>query len=247
MVNIVEDGTKSAVQLLDPDFEDLYIEVRQKEKRVLSDCEVMFLPEIDAAHIYFHEWETRKRSSKRLIAYLEKKNKPLRILEVGCGNGWLSSKCAAIASADVVGIDINDVEITQAKRLFKKDNLQFKWNSFNPKFFLDQKFDIILFAASIQYFHSIKTVLYNALSCLNETGEIHIIDSHFYRNNEIKNAVRRTKDYYSALGYPQMAAYYFHHSLNDLDEFNCQMLANPRSLYNAITKKELFYWISIVH
>ncbi|MDB5130556.1 MAG: hypothetical protein JWR02_305 [Mucilaginibacter sp.] len=242
-----EDNREDSAQLLDPGFEDLYIDVRRREKRVLSDCEVMFLPDIDASHIYFDEWQIRKRSSKRLITYLEKKNQPLKILEIGCGNGWLSSKCAAIAGSKVVGIDVNDEEITQAKRLFKKDNLEFRWDSFNPKKFSGEKFDIILFAASIQYFPTVKAILYNALSCLAENGEVHILDTHFYKGNEIKGAAIRTKDYYLALGYPGMAAYYFHHSLDALDEFNYEVLTNPRSVYNKVTKKEPLYWIAIKH
>jgi ubiquinone/menaquinone biosynthesis C-methylase UbiE len=247
MVNMAEDNRGSSAQLLDPGFGDLYIEVRRKEKRVLSDCEVMFLPEIDPSHMYFEEWQIRKRSSKRLIAYLEKKNQPLKILEIGCGNGWLSSKCAVIAGSEVIGIDVNDEEITQAKRLFKKDNLEFRWDSFNSKNFLGEKFDIILFVASIQYFPQAKIILYNALSCLAEKGEVHILDSHFYKNSEIKGAAKRTKDYYSALGYPEMAVYYFHHSLEVLDDFNYEVLANPRSIYNKFTKREPFYWIVIKH
>ncbi|MDP9048590.1 MAG: class I SAM-dependent methyltransferase, partial [Bacteroidota bacterium] len=147
----------------------------------------------------------------------------------------------------VLGIDVNEVEISQAGRLFKKDNLEFRCDSFNPKNYLAQKFDIILFAASVQYFPSIKTLLDDALSCLSPTGEIHILDSHFYRNNEIKDAARRTENYYLTLGFPEMAAYYFHHSLKSLDGFNYLVLADPHSFYNSITKKELFYWISITH
>lgn len=247
MVNMAEDNRESSAQLLDPGFGDLYIEVRRREKRILSDCEVMFLPEIDASHNYFDEWQIRKRSSKRLIAYLEKKNQSLKILEIGCGNGWLSSKCATIARSQVIGIDVNDEEITQAKRLFKKDNLEFRCDSFNPEKFSGEKFDVILFAASIQYFQSIKTALHSALSCLNEKGEVHIFDSHFYKRSELNHAVKRTRDYYSALGYPEMAAYYFHHAIDELDDFNYEVLANPHSIYNKFTKREPFYWIVIKH
>ncbi|GAC1311612.1 MAG: class I SAM-dependent methyltransferase [Mucilaginibacter sp.] len=244
---MTEDIKESNAQLLDPGFGDLYIEVRRKEKRVLSDCQVMFLPDIEPSHIYFDEWQLRKRSSKRLIAYLERKNRPLEILEIGCGNGWLSSKCAAIPGSKVIGIDISDEEITQAKRLLKKNNLEFRLANFNAEEFSGEKFDVILFAASIQYFPSVKIVLDNALSCLSERGEVHILDSHFYKRGELRNAVKRTGDYYSALGYPEMAAYYFHHSLDELDEFNYEVLINPRSVYNALTNRNPFYWISIKH
>jgi len=226
-------------------FEDLYISVRRKERRIVSDGELMFLPDVDASHVHYNEWLIRKRSSLRLIAYLKKKKSPLKILEIGCGNGWLSSRLSAIANTKVIGLDINEPEINQAKRVFKKDNLDFLTGIFTPELFADEKFDIILFAASIQYFSSLKEILQKSLHCLTERGEIHIVDSHFYEPSEVKNAAARCIDYYTNLGFPEMAGHYFHHSTADLLPFNCTMLINPGSLMNRISKKEPFYWIAI--
>jgi protein-L-isoaspartate O-methyltransferase len=47
-------------------------------------------------HRHYHEWQIRKASSNRLVKYLAKKQKILEILEVGCGNGWLSAKLSVI-------------------------------------------------------------------------------------------------------------------------------------------------------
>src|SRR5258708_4522573 len=98
--------------------------------------------------------EDQERSSERLITYLEKKHKPLRILEVGCGNGWLSAKLSNIPNTRVTGLDINQVEIEQAQRVFKIDNLDFIYDSFNESTFENENFDVIIFAASLQYFPS---------------------------------------------------------------------------------------------
>ena len=68
----------------------MYLASRKKENRIYSDEQVVQLPFIEPTHIHYHEWQVRKRSALRLIHYLEKKNKPLSILEIGCGNGWLS-------------------------------------------------------------------------------------------------------------------------------------------------------------
>jgi ubiquinone/menaquinone biosynthesis C-methylase UbiE len=234
-------------ETLNSAFEELYMEVRRLEKRALTDGQVMFLPDVDASDTHYEEWQARKRSSRRLIAYLEKKNRSLRILEIGCGNGWLSSKLAAIANTNVTGLDINDVEITQAKRVFKKDNLEFIRNDFNQEMFSEGEFDIILFAASISYFPSLKDILQKALSRLAKQGEIHIMDTHFYKPAEVGNAIRRCENYYKQLDCPEMAGYYFHWTINDLHQFNYKILANPRSVINRISKKEPFYWISISH
>lgn len=226
-------------------FEELYISVRRKERRIVSDGELMFLPDVDASHIHCSEWLIRKRSSMRLIAYLQKKKRPLKILEIGCGNGWLSSRLSAIPNTTVIGLDINEPEINQAKRVFKKDNLNFLTGTFTPELFAGQQFDIILFAASIQYFPSLKDILQKSLCCLTEQGEIHMVDSHFYQPSEVKNATARSIDYYTNLGFPEMAAHYFHHSTADLLPFNCTIFINPGSLMNKISKKEPFYWVAI--
>lgn len=232
---------------INPDFEDLYIDVRRLEKRVYSDCELMFLPDIDPSHIHYKEWQTRKRSSKKLINYLSKKNKPLNILEVGCGNGWLSSKLSSIKNSEVIGLDINHIEIGQAQRVFKKDNLEFVCDSFSPESFEGIKFDIILFAASLQYFPSVKNTLQNAVKCLAAKGEIHIMDTPFYNTGDIDGAMQRAKEYFAMLDCPEMADYYFYHSLNKLKQFNCKILANPAGILNRISKKDAFYWISVTN
>ena len=234
-------------ETVDTAFGDLYIDVRNQEKRVLTDCQVMFLPDIEPTHIHYKEWQVRKRSAKRLIDYLKEKSKPLNILEIGCGNGWLSSMLLTIKGSKVTGIDVNEPEIMQAKRLFKNERLDFICAGFDPQMFSDQKFDVILFAASIQYFPSIKNILQDALSCLNRNGEIHIIDTNFYSPNQVEGAARLTEQYYSEMGYPEMAAYYFHHTVNDLKPFNYQLLFNPHRLVNKISKKDPFYWVAVKH
>jgi 2-polyprenyl-3-methyl-5-hydroxy-6-metoxy-1,4-benzoquinol methylase len=234
-------------QTLDTDFEDLYIAICHREKRLLTDCQLMFLPDIEPTHIHYKEWQIRKHSSQKLIAYLKKKNKPLNILEIGCGNGWLSSNMAAIKNTNVIGLDINGFEIDQAKRVFKKSNLKFMCEYFYPGMFSLANFDIILFAASISYFPMVKSILRDALACLAADGEIHIMDTPFYKRDEIEDAAQSSNNHFKVLGYPEMGRYYFHHAINDIKQFNYKFLANPSSLINRIKKTEPFYWVSINH
>jgi len=234
-------------QTVNSDFENLYIGIRDREKRLLTDCQLMFLPDIEPTHIHYKEWQIRKHSSQKLIAYLKKKNKPLRILEIGCGNGWLSSNLAAIRNSNVIGLDINWLEIEQAKRVFKKSNLEFMCEYFYPGMFQLINFDVIVFAASISYFPVLKNILRDALACLAADGEIHIMDTPFYKPDEIAGAAQRSNNHFKMLGYPEMGQYYFHHTMNDIKQFNYKFLANPQSLINRIKKTEPFYWISISH
>jgi ubiquinone/menaquinone biosynthesis C-methylase UbiE len=234
-----------STEVVNNDFEDLYLAVRQCEKRLYSDEQVRRLPDIDSLHIYAEEWKIRKRSGMRLIEYLQKKHRPMRILEVGCGNGWLSAKLSEIPGADVIGLDINQTEISQANRVFVKDNLEFVYDTFNEDTFPDIKFDVIVFAASLQYFESAKAILELALSMLDTCGEIHIIDTHFYKHEELGKANERTRNYYNSLGFPHMADHYFHHSIDELSELKHHILLNPDSMLSALTKKGPFHWITV--
>ena len=228
-------------------FADLYIDMRYKEKRVLSDCKVMFLPDIEENHVHYKEWQVRKQSAQRLIDHLKAKNKPLNILEVGCGNGWLSAKLHAIPGAKVSGIDVNEPEIEQAQRVFKSDNLEFICTGFDASMWKQEKFDIIVFAASIQYFESLEDILNDALSCLKRNGEIHITDTNFYTPTEAVRAAKRSEEYFASIGFPEMAEHYFHHTINQVRDFNCKVLYNPHRIVNKITKKNPFYWIVVKH
>ena len=108
------------------DFEKSYIALRQKERRVYSDRELLQLPDIDEAHPHFIEWQARKESASRLMRYLSRHMDLKKILEVGCGNGWLSAQLASLENKVVTGMDINVTELAQAERVFgTRNNLQF--------------------------------------------------------------------------------------------------------------------------
>jgi ubiquinone/menaquinone biosynthesis C-methylase UbiE len=228
-------------------FEEQYIALREKEQRLCSDAQVMQLPVINTDHPHAAEWLVRKRSSEKLIKQLRKMKRPLRILEVGCGNGWLSNKLASIPNTSVTGFDINSAELQQAKRVFKhQQNLKFvSENPFHAKH-AAKPHDIIVFAASIQYFASLDAVISDALQHLAQHGQIHIIDSHFYKPEEIPAAKQRTAAHFASLGFPGMSAHYFHHTLHSLKTFNLRILYNPNTAWNKLRKKKApFPWICI--
>ena len=229
------------------DFAKQYFLLRKKEGRVYSDNEVASLPEIDKGHKHYHEWQVRKGTSSRLVKYLFNKKKGLEILEAGCGNGWLSAKLAAIPFSQVTGIDINTEELNQGKKVFHQiENIEFFSRSLQDEMLNDHKFDIVLFAASIQYSSSLEKVLTDVLERLKPGGEIHIMDSHFYKENDIDAARMRSDDYYLAIGFPEMSDQYFHHSLQELKLFSYDILYNPNSIINKLKKnKSPFYWICI--
>ena len=229
------------------EFEQLYICLRQKEGRIYSDEEVAVLPFIHNTHPHYKEWAIRKHSCKALLNYIKQKGNVLNILEVGCGNGWLSAKLAKEIDVKVTGLDINTKEMEQAKRVFNMvPGLNFIYGSLQDDFLKEEKFDMIVFAASIQYFQSLKQTINLAIEHLTLLGEIHIMDSPFYQQPEIETARQRTKAYYSSVGFTEMADHYYHHTFTELETFQYKILHHPHSWKNKLSiKKNPFYWIVI--
>jgi len=229
------------------DFETIYTQLRQKERRIYTDEEVAQLPSISPTHIHFKEWLVRKHSSQKLVTYLKRKKKLLDILEIGCGNGWLSKKLSTIAGSRVIGTDVNFSEIQQAARVFQNiPNLHFIYVNPEASVFKEQKFDAIVFAASIQYFESLTETISHTLNLLKPGGEIHILDSAFYSLSELGPAKLRTRHYYESAGFPEMTAHYFHHRYEDLGKYNFSIRYEPQGLISKLLRnKNPFPWISI--
>ena len=227
------------------EFEAAYIRLRQSENRLFSDVEVLQLPYVPKQHLHFKEWKIRKQSANKLFKYLKSLDGPLTILEVGCGNGWLSAYLANMPLTKITGVDVNLQELNQAKKLFaNKENLQFVEGSVE-NLAPEKKYDIILFAASIQYFSNLQNIINQSLQHLNNSGEIHIIDTLFYHSDEIVQAKKRSSDYFNNIGHYEMIDFYYHHKLEDLLLFNTSILKDPTSIFNHLWLKDPFYWIRI--
>jgi ubiquinone/menaquinone biosynthesis C-methylase UbiE len=227
------------------EFDQLYFRLRQKEGRIYTDADVATLPFIYKSHPHYNEWVTRKHSQKALLSYIKNKKTFTSILEVGCGNGWLSAGMAKSIDAEVTGLDINTYELEQAKRVFRNiPNLNFINSPLQSGSLKHEKFDMIIFAASIQYFSSLKQIIQIAIEHLTLQGEVHIMDSPFYQIQETAAARQRTREYYKALGFEAMANQYYHHQLAELENFQYKILHHPNSWKNKLSiKKNPFYWI----
>lgn len=228
-------------------FGQQYISLREKEQRIYTPGQVAQLPEISKDHVHYQEWLVRRHSCDRLLTYLAEQQRPLDILESGCGNGWLSAKISGIKNAIVTGIDVNETELAQARSVFAtQENLTYSFGDIRDQSFTDKRYDIILFAASVQYFPSLNDILQCAVSLLKPGGEVHLLDTHFYTAAEVPAARERTRQYYHKMGFPEMSNFYFHHQLSALDGFNYTILFDPRRLINRLLhRKDRFYWVRI--
>ena len=231
----------------DERFSDLYIALRLREGRLFDSREIAELPSVPRSHAYYKEWKVRRHSCNRLLHYIKSHGHACNILDIGCGNGWLSAKLSQVACESVTGLDINNVEIEQARKVFRKiQTLKFIPGDIRSGILRDKKFDVIVFAASIQYFQSLQEIVEIALDHLTLQGEIHILDSHLYRANEVESAQLRSLKYFTEIGFREMADLYFHHTLDELKAFSFSVLHNPASWRNRLMpNSNPFHWIVI--
>ncbi|MEP6950896.1 MAG: class I SAM-dependent methyltransferase [Ginsengibacter sp.] len=228
-------------------FEELYVALRLKEGRIYSEEEIARLPVVATSHPHYKEWLIRKRSCNKLLRYIQRHGHICNILEVGCGNGWLAAQLSSFTPAKVTGLDINTVELEQARRVFKRvPNLKFAEGDISSGILADEKFDLIVFAASIQYFESLETILKIATRYLTLQGEIHIIDSHLYQPYEIASAKQRSKKYFTTTGFPEMSHLYFHHCIGEIESLHFLILYNPNSWINKLLfRRNPFHWLVV--
>ena len=235
---------------IDNSFESLYIALRDYEKRVYSDEEVKRLPDTSNNNPHKEEWKLRKFSLQRFTNYIHKYNDNINLLDIGSGNGWFSSNFADNSLFTTYALDINKLELEQAARVFKFENLYFIYGDIFDNIFENHSFDIITLNSSIQYFDNLDRLIKRLFYFLTDEGEIHILDSPIYSQNELIGAKERTARYYISIGFPEMAKHYHHHSFDKLKDFNYNILYDPKSPRNNFKKifgfkDSPFPWICI--
>lgn len=196
-------------------FAAAYLALRQKEWRTPHDALLANLPDVPASHPHAQTWKMRKYGMQALLAVLQKQAAPnASILDIGCGNGWLSNRIAALGYR-VTAIDVNLAELQQAARVFGRPGLRFAFAdvfTWQP----ETSFDVAIISSAIQYFQSPKKLLDRLFSAHPQLQTVLISDSPFYQQSEKNTAALRSQQYYTNMGYAGMAAHYHHHSLNDL-------------------------------
>ena len=91
-------------------------------------------------------------------------------------------------------------------------------------------FDIVIINSALQYFQNIPALMKELFFISKPYGEIHIIDTPFYRQQNLMQAKNRTLKYYQSLGFPEMAKNYFHHTTDELKYLRHSFLYNPNTI-----------------
>jgi len=229
------------------DFENIYLKVREKEGRIYTDDALRQIPFVPQGFPNYQEWKLRQESVQRFVKYIQKNTIAPSILEVGCGNGWLLHYIVQNnPDAVYMGLDMNELELLQALRVFPKENIMWAYGDIFEPIFPAQSFDIIYIASSIQYFKDFDALITQLFYFLSPQGEIHILDSPFYTVSEQAGAQQRTLEYYSQLGFAEMATHYHHHTWESLQHYEYELLYEP-SRWKEWLKLNLspFPWIRI--
>ncbi len=229
-----------------------YLRARGLEGRLYPDELVARLPAVSDGHPLAGEWRARAESASRLLGYLRALGRPLAVLDAGCGNGWLASRIAEIPGTRVVGVDVNDTELGQATRVFAgRPELGFVRGNVLTMPPPPEPLDVVVLASVVQYVPDVPGLLRRLVPWLVVGGEIHVLDSPFYRAVDAAAARERTRRHYAGLGVPEMAEVYHHHRFDELAAFSPTFLYRPEAWTSRLGRRILgrprspFPWIRI--
>ena len=177
------------------------------------------------------DWHIRAASFdafiKQVIVPLEKNKMPLRILDMGAGNGWLSNRLASRGhSVAAVDLTINDFDGLGCYRFYDSTFLPVQ-AEFDYLPFSDGSVDIVLFNASLHYSVNYQQTLRQSLRVLGVDGKLVVLDSPVYRDAGSGSSMVREREgqFKQRYGFPsdnlQSENYLTYSKLNKLaDELN---------------------------
>lgn len=131
------------------------------------------------------DWRIRAKSFDAFVEILkafEKPSEPLRILDLGAGNGWLSNRLA-LCGHDVTAVDltVNDFDGLGCQRFYESRFVSAQ-AEFDYLPISGGSVDMVLFNASLHYSVNYKTTLTESLRVLKDSGLLVILDTPVYRD-----------------------------------------------------------------
>lgn len=226
------------------EFEKNYLDVRQKEKRVLSISEIKKLPFVNKSSGDYNLWRTPRHNIFRFLSWIDKKENPLKILDVGCGNGFFTAMMQK-RGHKLTGLDVNLPELRQAAEAFGNHEINWLYADVMTDDLPENNFDLITFCCSFHYFPDPKALLNRCKHLLTPKGEIHIIDSPFYSEDAKQAAKQRSLDYFKSIGSENMHKFYLHNSFDVLIEFEIELKYKPNKFRTRLFHDSPFPWILI--
>jgi SAM-dependent methyltransferase len=144
------------------------------------------LPFKDLSGNFSKDWAIRARSFNLLVkklltpiqAHLER---PLKVLDLGAGNGWLSNRLASQGDR-VVAVDllVNEQDGLGAWKYYEHQFTPIQ-AEFNRLPIMDGFADVAIFNSSFHYSENYEETLKEALRAVDEEGLVVIMDTPIYR------------------------------------------------------------------
>ncbi|HLY05362.1 MAG TPA: class I SAM-dependent methyltransferase [Rhizomicrobium sp.] len=172
------------------DFCQEYTRHRANEGRALSGKQLRSLPYLREGALA-RQWAVRARTFEtfmnRILEPLAAHG-PIHLLDLGAGNGWLSHRVAGYGN-DVVAVDIRDDDVDglgAAADLASDASAPFQRvkASFDNLPFDDNRFNLVVFNASLHYATDLARALTEASRVTRSGGCVAVLDSPFYRSDQ---------------------------------------------------------------
>jgi SAM-dependent methyltransferase len=184
-------------------FLEDYLRIRQAEGRGSDDpAYYLALPYRDLTGRLDSQWKMRGRTwryfEQRILPRLERElNRPLHLLDVGAGTGWMSYRLA-LRGHHPVAVDIlTDPRegLGAAHHYFKRLGRPFACldAEFDHLPLPDGRFDAMLYNASLHYSSDYRKTFAEAKRCLRPGGRVMVLDSPVYGQREHGERMRRER------------------------------------------------------
>ena len=207
-----------------------YQHVREAEGRGSIDAAYYrALPFADLSGRFTTDWHIRARSfdtfiKKVMLPNERAVNRPLQVLDLGAGNGWLSYRLAQRGhTAAAIDLLTNEQDGLGAFIHYEASFIPVQ-AEFDRLPFADAQIDLCIFNASLHYAVNYEATLCEALRVLRPDGQIVILDSPLYRSGEsgAQMVRERAAAFTRAYGFPSNALpsenYLTQRRLHDLAE-----------------------------
>lgn len=194
-------------------FTEEYETIRRSEGRGSTDEDYYrSLPYKDLSGNFSKDWAIRARSFDMLVKKLltpiqANLERPLKVLDLGAGNGWLSNRLAA-QDDRVVAVDllVNELDGLGAWKYYENQFTPIQ-AEFNHLPIMDGFADVTIFNASFHYSENYEETLKEALRATDKDGVVVIMDTPIYRRRESgeRMVAEREEEFKAQYGFPSNA------------------------------------------
>jgi SAM-dependent methyltransferase len=147
------------------------------------------------------QWSVRARSweafRRRVLLPAQRRadvhaTGPLRVLDLGAGNGWLAHR-AALGGADALALDVRDDRVDGLGAAPPRAPMARVAGSFEAIPVAANAFDVVVFNASLHYAENLREALREARRVARTGATIVVLDTPFYRHAADGEAMVREK------------------------------------------------------